>query len=157
MVVEPGSRAPSARSLKSPFGVGDRLRTAAFAEAQAKEAFLWAADHFASAPADLREAWRRLAAEEDKHLCWLLERMKAIGAEIGDRAVSDKLWHSLVSRQSAEEFARYMAGAEDWGREAGEQFSAQLEEVDPVSAALFARIAKEELGHIAIAKRFFKD
>ncbi len=157
MVVEPGSRAPSARSIESPFGVGDRLRAAAFAEAQAKEAFLWAAEHFVSAPADLRESWRRLAREEEKHLGWLLDRMQAIGAEVAGRAVSDKLWHSLVSRESAEEFARYMAGAEDWGREAGEKFCGQLEHIDPESAALFARIAKEELGHIAIAKRFLQD
>ena len=156
-MVEPGSRAPSARSLESPFGVGDRLRSAAFAEAQAKEAFLWAADHFESAPAELRAAWKRLADEEEKHLGWLLARMEAIGAKVSERAVSDRLWHSLVSRTSAEEFTRYMAGAEDWGREAGEKFCEQLQEVDPESAALFARIAKEELGHIAIAKRFFQD
>lgn len=157
VVVERGSRAPSTRSLDSPFGVGDRLRTAAFAEAQAKEAFLWAAQRFESAPADLREAWRRLAREEEKHLGWLLARMEAIGADVAERAVSDKLWQSLVSRESAEEFARYMAGAEDWGREAGEKFSEQLETVDPESAALFARIAREEQGHIHIARRFLEN
>ena len=131
------------------------MRTAAFAEIQARDAFLWAAERFDDAPGPLRTAWRRLSRAEDKHLGWLLARMEALGEAPDARMVSDQLWRSLLACSSAAEFAHHMAGAEDWGREAGERLGARLAAVDPESAALFARIAEEEVGHIELARRFF--
>jgi uncharacterized ferritin-like protein (DUF455 family) len=134
--------------------VGDRLRSAAFAELQARTAFLWAAERFPEAPGPLRDAWLRLAAEEDKHLGWLLARMDEIGADVAERPVSAQLWESFISCTSARQFAQWMAGAEERGQEAGERFARRLGGVDSVSAALFAQIAKEEAGHVALAKRY---
>jgi len=135
--------------------VGDRLRTAAFAEIQARDAFLWAADRFDDAPEAARRAWRRLAKAEDKHLGWLLRRMDELGEDPAARPVSDQLWRSLLACTTAAGFARHMAGAEDWGREAGERLGERLSAADPISGALFARIAEEEVGHIEQADRFF--
>jgi rubrerythrin len=149
-----GTRAPKPRGLGSVAGVGDRLRTAAFAEIQARDAFLWAAERF-DADDRVKTAWRRLARAEDKHLGWLLARMADLDQDPAERPVSDQLWRSLLSRPDAAGFASHMAGAEDWGREAGERLGARLEQVDPVSSALFARIADEEVGHIDLARRFF--
>ena len=137
-----------------PEGVGDRLRSAAFAELQARTAFLWAAERCSDAPGPLREAWLRLAAEEDKHLGWLLARMKALGADVAGRPVAAQLWESFVSCQSAHQFARWMAGAEERGQAAGERFAARLSTIDSISAELFAKIAQEEAGHVALAKPF---
>lgn len=155
VVVQPGCRAPKPRGLGTAAGVGDRLRTAAFAEIQARDAFRWAADRFEDAPVAARTAWRRLARAEDKHLGWLLTRMEELGQGPAERPVSDQLWRSLLACTSAEQFARHMAGAEDWGREAGERLGERLAAADPVSGALFARIAEEEIGHIELADRFF--
>jgi uncharacterized ferritin-like protein (DUF455 family) len=136
--------------------VSDRLRAAAFAEIQAREAFFWAAERFASdAPEGLCEAWRRLARAEDKHLQWLLHRLTELGFHAGDRPVSDHLWRSFLLCRSAEEFARFMASAEDRGRIAGERFYASLKTTDPVSAEIFRKIAEEEIEHIELAARFF--
>jgi uncharacterized ferritin-like protein (DUF455 family) len=154
--VTPESGKPDApRSVHTPEGVADRLRAAAFAELQAREAFLWGAERFEDAPAGLRDAWRGLALAEDRHLGWLLKRLEELGIEVGARRVSDQLWHSLIACTSAREFAHFMATAEDRGRRAGERFHEAMLRSDPVSAKIFGRIAEEEVEHIRLAERFY--
>lgn len=151
----PGAHADAPRSIHSRDGVGDRLRAAAFAEVQARDAFQWAAERFDEAEPRLREAWRRLADSEQKHLDWLLGRMRELDVPISGRKVSDHLWHSLMSCTEAKQFAVSMADAEERGRKAGERFYQTLVATDPVTAEIFRKIAEEEVGHIALAKKFF--
>ena len=155
VVVPDGAKAPSPRSLSGPHGVTDRMRIAAFAELQAREAFRWGAATFDDASPELRQAWRDLADEEDRHLGWLLDRMEALGASPADRAVSAHLWRGLTGCDNAHSFAWYMAKAEDRGRIAGERFGESLASLDPTSAELFARIAADEADHIDLALRFY--
>ncbi len=155
-VAPQGQWADPPRSLDTLEGVGDRLRAAAFAEIQAREAFLWAAARFDEPEfEELRAAWVRLARAEDRHLGWLIERMKALKIEVAERQVSDQLWHSLVGCSSAERFAHFMANAEERGRKAGERFHQALLQRDPETARIFGQIAFEEREHIALAERFF--
>ena len=150
-----GQHPPAPRALDSKEGIGDRLRSAAFAEFQAREAFQWAAENLLDSSEELRQAWRALALEEDKHLNWLLNRMKELGFNIPDRAVSDHLWHSLIACKSAEQFAVFMASAEERGQRAGFRFSEGLKKLDPITAAIFNKIAEEETSHIELTRRFF--
>jgi uncharacterized ferritin-like protein (DUF455 family) len=151
----PGTHADAPRSIRSIEGVGDRLRAAAFAEIQAREAFLWAANHFEDTDPRLKLCWRRLAESEQQHLDWLLTRMRELGVEIPGRKVSDDLWHSLVNCETAQTFAHFMANAEERGRRAGERFYQTLVQTDPKTAEIFKKIAEEEVGHIALAEKFF--
>jgi hypothetical protein len=96
-----------------------------------------------------------LAAEERKHLSWLLGRMNALGVRPEERPVSDVLWRSLTRCASARDFCVYMAGAEERGRRAGERFGERLAAIDPETARIFAQIALEERSHIALANVFF--
>ena len=153
----PGVQAPAPRSVSTREGVADRLRSAAFAELQAREAFLMAADSFLDAPEDLRRAWRGLAVAEDKHLGWLLGRMAALGVEPAARPVSGRLWDGLFACRTAPEFAVLIAKAEERGRLAGERFRVAMRGVDPESAEIFGRIADEELAHVALAGRFYPE
>jgi uncharacterized ferritin-like protein (DUF455 family) len=149
------TRPDAPRSLDTPEGVGDRLRTAAFAEIQAREAFIWAAETYEGAPSDLKQAWRQLSKAEDRHLKWLLQRMQELQVDIQGRKVSDQLWLSLTSCKTAMEFARYMASAEERGRKAGVRFHQALLKIDPITAEIFGKIAEEEISHIALAEKFF--
>jgi uncharacterized ferritin-like protein (DUF455 family) len=152
----PGERPPRTRDIHSPEGIADRLRAAAFAEIQAREAFLWAAEKFETqAPPGLCRAWRGLAREEDKHLGWLLKRLSELGFCADERPVSDYLWRSFLQCKTAQEFAQFMANAEDRGRIAGERFHEALQIIDPVSAEIFRKIAAEEIAHIRLAEQFF--
>lgn len=153
VVCAPEERAPGPRGMNAPEGLGDRLRTAAFAELQAREAFRWAADSLADAPAELRDAWRRIADDEDRHLGMLLARMAELGAEPGARPVSDRLWRSLVACRTTPEFVAYMRTAEERGRAAEESFRRSLAQRDPVTAGIFGEIADDEAEHIALADR----
>jgi uncharacterized ferritin-like protein (DUF455 family) len=156
-LAEQGAHADAPRSIHSREGVGDRLRAAAFAEIQARDAFLWAAGNYEDTQPDLKEAWKRLAASEQRHLDWLLNRMTELEIPVQERKVSDHLWWSLVSCKTAREFAVYMAGAEERGRKAGERFYQTLLATDPITAEIFRKIAEEEIAHIALAKKHFPD
>jgi uncharacterized ferritin-like protein (DUF455 family) len=154
-VVPTGEHAEAPRSIHTREGIGDRLRAAAFAEVQARDAFLWAAENLSDAPKSLQIAWKGLALAEDRHLDWLMKRLAELGFGAGDRGVSDQLWHSLTRCTSAEEFSLFMATAEDRGRRAGERFFEQLRERDPTSAEIFRKIAEEEVEHIRLAETFY--
>ncbi|CAM6053781.1 unnamed protein product [Sphagnum tenellum] len=153
--IPPGQRGDPSRSLDTPEGVGDRLRSAAFAEIQAREAFLWAARHYEDASFDLKNSWIQLSQAENRHLHWLLDRMTALKIEVRSRKVSDHLWRSLVTCKSAREFAVYMASAEERGRQAGVKFHQALKAHDPITAEIFKKIADEEVSHIALAEKHF--
>ena len=156
VLAPPGTRSDSTRPIDTVEGIGDRMRVAAFAELQAREAFRWAADRFAAeAPAELLRAWMTLVAAEDRHLGWLMRRMEVLGVSAAARTVSDHLWHSLMNCRNAEEFTIYIASAEERGRKAGARFGEVMRARDPESAAIFAKIAEEEVSHIELATRFF--
>lgn len=147
--------APRVRSLNTPEGLGDRLRLIAFAERQAFHAFNEAAERFSDAPMELKEAWRWVAKEEAKHESWLLERLKALGQEVGEIPVSLNLYHSLKTCETPESFALYVADAETRGKIGAEKFAEVLVLKDPETAKVFAQIALEESEHIALVDKFF--
>lgn len=155
VVVPRGDKPDAPRSLDTPEGVGDRLRAAAFAEIQAREAFLWAASHYADASDELKSAWTLLSRAEERHLRWLLNRMNELNFRVEERRVSDRLWVSLTSCKTARDFALYMASAEERGRKAGVRFQEALVTRDPVTARIFGKIAEEEVSHISLAQQFF--
>lgn len=152
-----GRRARKMRSIESVEGIRDRIRTAAFAEIQAREAFLWAAERFDDAPVELRDAWRELAGQEHKHLHWLLARLNELGGVPDEEPVSDRLWEALRRCRSAREFALLIAQAEERGRLAGETIGAAIAKRDPETARIFADITEEEIGHVELARRFYPD
>lgn len=136
--------------------IGDRLRAAAFAEVQAERGFSWACQKFAAqVEPELIKAWQSLAAEEVKHLNWLLARMQQLDVAITEKPVSDRLWQSLIQAPTPREFCHLMAGAETRGKRAGERLGQSLLKLDPQSAAIFNQIALEETRHIELAYQFY--
>lgn len=150
-ICAPGEKAPYPRALSTPEGLGDRLRFVAFAEKQATHAFASAAEIYVSASEETRSLWRTLALEEEKHLGWLLNRMKELSIDASERPVNLALWNSFDRCQTPMQFAEFMANAEERGRVAGEQFFETLLKIDPVTAELFRVIADEEKAHIQLA------
>lgn len=151
-VCDPDAYPPAPRGINTPEGLGDRLRVAAFAELQAREAFRWAADTLLDVSPELRAAWRRIADDEHRHSELLLGRMRELGVDPAARPVSDRLWRSLRACKSAKEFIPYMRTAEERGRAAEESFRHSLATRDPITAALFGKIADDEAEHIALSR-----
>jgi uncharacterized ferritin-like protein (DUF455 family) len=152
-VCEPDAFAAAPRGINTAEGLGDRLRVAAFAELQARDAFRWAADTLLDASPALRATWRRIADDENRHLQMLLGRMAELGVAPEARLVSDRLWRSLRACKSTKDFVAYMKTAEERGRAAEESFRRQFAERDPVTSAIFGKIADDEAEHIALAAR----
>jgi len=154
-VCETGTRPPKPRSLDVPEGLGDRMRSAAFAEFQAIAAFGWAAEKFQDVPQELRDAWAALVPEEIKHYELIIGRMEELGFSLDERCVSTRLWESLKDCVSGEEFCIKIAGAEERGRLAGITLCKQLEGKDPQTAAVFQEIVDDEVAHVKLADTFF--
>lgn len=143
------------RPLPTREGIGDRLRTAAFAELQAERAFNRAAEIYTDAPQALRDAWRHLAIEETKHMRWLLGRLEEMQIDVRERPVSDSLWQSLSKCSDARSFAQYIADSEERGRRAGQRFHDTLLTIDEKTARIFGEIAREEQRHIDLAYKYY--
>ncbi len=150
-----GTKSPKARSLDTPEGLGDRMRTAAFAEYQAIAAFTWAADHFTDGPNGLCEAWRAQIPDEERHYQMIIDRMAELGVGLADRPVATLLMDSLTDCATARDFCLYIVSAEERGRQAGERLCDYLLEKDPVTAGIFKQIVTEEVAHVALAETFF--
>ncbi len=150
-----GRRPPSPRGISSLEGLGDRMRTAAFAELQAVAAFTWATTAFDDAPEGLRAAWRRQIPEEQHHYDLIVARMAALGLGLADRPVSQGLWETLASCTSSREFCLQITAAEERGRVAGLKLAEFLETRDPTTADIFLTIARDEVAHVALANQFF--
>lgn len=135
-------------------GLGDRMRTAAFAELQAVQAFAWAADHFDDVPAELRTAWRALVPDEQRHLDAILGRMVELALAVDARPVSAGLWQALVGCASGRDFGLLIASAEERGRQSAIRLAGYLGTRDPTTATVFATIADEERAHVALASQY---
>ncbi len=155
ILCETGTRPPKPRRLDTPEGLGDRLRTAAFAEWQAISAFSWAAEYFQDAPANLRRDWAEQVSDEVRHFNLIRDRMAELGVDLADRPVSDVLWESLKESSSGQEFCQRIASAEERGRQAALKVVEFLENDDPATAAIFLEIAADEVAHVALAKTYY--
>jgi uncharacterized ferritin-like protein (DUF455 family) len=151
----PGERPPRPRDIALAEGVGDRLRTAAFAELQAVRAFTWAASRFGDVPQGLREDWQRLIAEEERHFSLIMRRMDELGIDPAGRPVWPAIWESVSACESGKQFCLYITNAEERGRQAGLQLCRALRDSDPTTVAVFQSIVDDEQDHVALAARYF--
>jgi uncharacterized ferritin-like protein (DUF455 family) len=150
-----GGRPAKPRSLSTREGLGDRMRTAAFAEFQAIAAFRWAAGHFQDVPQALRNEWAAQVGDEERHYRMICDRMEDLGLDLAERPVSTALWESLQECASGREFCLKIAAAEERGRRAAVQLVTQLGTSDPETAAVFREIATDEIRHVALAETYF--
>lgn len=146
---------PKPRPFDTPEGLGDRMRTAAFAEFQAIRAFGWAAERFDDVPEGLRRRWAELVDDEGRHFEMIVERMEALGVALDGRPVSLALWRSLEGCQRGRDFCIYIASAEERGRQAGLALIKALATRDPATAAVFQQIVDDEVEHVALAETYF--
>lgn len=151
-IIAANEKPPYPRALSTREGVGDRLRFVAFAEKQAKHAFLMAAETYEIVPESVKQIWTLISKEEEKHQNWLLNRMRELEVPVEDRPVSLNLSRSFDRCETPRQFAEFMASSEEHGRLAGEKFYETLLPIDLKTANLFKQIALEEQEHIRLAK-----
>jgi rubrerythrin len=151
------TKADLVRPMQKLGGVEDRLRIVAFAEVQARDAFMWGAEHFKDAPQEWKEVWTSFAKVENRHAQMLLDRFFELGFALEARAVSEKLTKLCRASTDPITFLFLLASAEERGMEAGHILGKQMQSVDPISAKLFLQIADEEQEHVAHSKKILQD
>lgn len=154
-ICQPGEYPDKPRAMNTPEGVGDRMRSAAFAELQAIAAFKWAAGHFQDVPSELRASWLAQVADESRHYQMIRRRMDELGVEVADRTVSLSLWVALQECATGQDFCIMIASAEEKGRRAGLKLAGHMKNSDPQTASLFLEIAADEVAHVALAETHF--
>lgn len=154
-ICQPGERPDKPRPMMTPEGVGDRMRSAAFAELLAIAAFKWAAGHFKDVPDELRDSWRDQVADESRHYGMIRRRMEEMGVDVRERKVSLSLWEALQDCATGQDFCIMIAAAEERGRRAGLKLAGHLKNSDPETTAMFLEIAADEETHVALAATHF--
>jgi len=112
----------------------------------------------AALPRDFYDDWVGVAAEEAKHHALLAERLAALGAAYGDLPAHDGLWqaaqataHDLLARLAVVPLV-----LEARGLDVTPQMIRRFERFgDGASAAVLRVIYADEIGHVAVGRRWF--
>ncbi|MGH7062986.1 MAG: ferritin-like domain-containing protein, partial [Stellaceae bacterium] len=102
--------------------------------------------------------WVRVAVEEAGHFELLARRLADLGVEYGDLPAHDGLWEAAMA--TADDLLARLAIVplvlEARGLDVTPAMAAQLERVgDHESAAVLHRIYQDEIGHVAVGRRWF--
>jgi uncharacterized ferritin-like protein (DUF455 family) len=110
-------------------------------------------------PRGFYDDWVGVAAEEAKHHALLAERLKALGAAYGDLPAHDGLWQAASA--TADDLLARLAVVplvlEARGLDVTPAMITRLERAgDEASAAVLRVIYAEEIGHVAVGRRWFE-
>jgi uncharacterized ferritin-like protein (DUF455 family) len=160
-VLLPPGKMPRRRIKANPAGRIAQLHALAHIELNAIDLAWDIVARFApgtGAPRDFCNDWVRVAAEEAKHFTLLTDRLAALGARYGDLPAHGGLWetaeksaHALTARLALVPLVLEARGLDvtpammEKFRAAGDHASADVLEI----------IHADEIGHVAIGKRWF--
>lgn len=134
------------------------LHTFAHHELQAAELFCWALLAFPDAPREVQRGFVRLALEELEHLTLYRAHMETLGTRFGDLPVRDWFWERVPAARTATDFVAFVGlGLEGANLEHSARFASIFREHgDASGAAVLERVERDEVGHVAFAKRWFE-
>lgn len=151
-------KTPSRGALARPAIRARLLHTLAHHELQAAELFCWAVLAFPDAPRELLRGFVRLALEELEHLALYRAHTERLGTSFGVLPVRDWFWERVPSSPTALDFVAFVGlGLEGANLEHSARFARWFHEHgDADGAAVLARVERDEIGHVAFAKRWFE-
>lgn len=152
------ARTPGAGALARPAGRARLLHAFAHHELQAAELFAWAVLAFPATPRAFRAGLVRLALEELAHLRAYAERLEALGSRYGAFPVRDWFWERVPGVRDAAGFVALLGlGLEGANLEHSARFAVLLRAAgDEQAALLLERVEREEVRHVAFARRWFE-
>jgi uncharacterized ferritin-like protein (DUF455 family) len=112
----------------------------------------------AALPRQFFDDWLRVAAEEAEHFALLASRLGALGAAYGELPAHDGLWEAATAtaHDPLARLAVVPLVLEARGLDVTPQMILRLERAgDPASAAILARLYRDEIGHVATGVRWF--
>ena len=141
---------PKQESLVDPGARGRILHFFANHELLALELMALALLRFPDAPPAFRRGIIRTMSEEQTHLRLYLDRMTELGVTFGDLGVSDFFWNALKGMRTPYD---YVVGMSLTLEQANLDFSRHYQQLfaaagDTKTAAILARVYREEIGHV---------
>ena len=154
----PPLRVPQ-RNTRSPEGRARLLHAIVHIEFTAINLALDHAARFRGLPAQYYGDWIGVAAEEVAHFKLLRQRLQALGHDYGDFPAHGGLWH--MAEKTCDDVLARMALVprllEARGLDATPPIQRRLEEAgDETSARLLDIILRDEIGHVGIGDRWFR-
>ena len=159
-VLRPPRDMPRRRNFGSPMGRIALLHALAHIEFNAIDLAWDLVARFSDdgLPREFYDDWLGVAAEEATHFALLASRLTALGAAYGALPAHDGLWeaaaataHDLLARLAVVPLV-----LEARGLDVTPEMIRRLERAgDPESAAILARILRDEIGHVAVGLRWF--
>jgi uncharacterized ferritin-like protein (DUF455 family) len=152
---------PRRRALGSPQGRGALLHALAHIELNAIDLAWDILARFAdpALPRAFFDDWAGVAAEEAEHFALLARRLEQVGLVYGDLPAHDGLWEAAAAT-SGDLLARLAVVPlvfEARGLDVTPQMRERLRRAgDETSAALLDRLYRDEIGHVAIGRRWFE-
>jgi uncharacterized ferritin-like protein (DUF455 family) len=152
-----GERTPKLEALKEPYYRARALHAFFHHELQAAELMCWALLAFCDAELEFRKGLLGICLDEIRHMNLYREHIESLGSKVGDFGVREWFWKRVPSCPSKLAFVSVMGmGLEAANLEYAADFAARFRAVgDEVGAQIQERIAKEEVGHVGFATRWF--
>lgn len=151
-------KTPKPEALIEPRFRARVLHTFFHHELQAAELMCWALLAFCDAELEFRKGLLRICLDEIRHMNLYRVHMEGLGFAPGDFGIRDWFWKRVPTCPDKISFVAVMGmGFEAANLEYAPDFAARFRAVgDEAGAVLQERIADEELGHVALATKWFK-
>jgi len=148
----------SAASLRDPRRRAQLLHVFFHHELQAAELMCWAILAFPDAPPAFRRGLAAIAEDEARHARMYADAIGRLGARVGDFEVNDWFWSRVPRAETPAAFVATLGiGFEGGNLDHGARFATRLREAGDAGAAeVQARIAEEEVPHVAFAAHWFE-
>jgi uncharacterized ferritin-like protein (DUF455 family) len=160
-VLLPPREMPRRRNFGSPAGRTALLHALAHIELNAIDLGWDLVARFAGEglPGEFFDDWVGVAAEEAGHFELLAARLADFGARYGDLPAHDGLWQAAAA--TADDLLARLAVVplvlEARGLDVTPQMAARLDRAgDMTSAAILRDIYRQEIGHVAVGRRWFE-
>ena len=113
---------------------------------------------FDDVPAAFRRGLVQTLREEQKHLALYLDRMRALGVELGERPLSGFFWRAMSSLETPAAFVAHLSltfeqANLDFASHYAREFAALG---DRETAAVLQTVLDDEIGHVAFGVRWFE-
>lgn len=146
-------------SLRSDRGRYLLVHSVGNIELSAVELALMTAADFGGQPLAFYRDWLRVAGEEVQHARLVIQRLRAMGGELGDAPVHLGLWETAVQyRTLVDRLAVVPRILEARGLDVSARLREQLHGAgDSESANLLERIYRDEIGHVETGSRWFRE
>ncbi len=152
------STSSTSGALRDPMRRASMLHTFLHHELQAAELMAWALLAFPEAPLAFRRGLLGILDDELRHMRMYGEHMAKLGLAYGDRAINDWFWERVPQATSAAHFVASMGmGFEGGNLDHAARFADRFRAAgDHVGGDLQAKVAGEEVPHVAFATHWFR-